>query len=104
MSITQCLLSASQDKKFLKFWWKVTLYQFNAMPNGLALAPRKFTKPLKPVYAKLRADGQASTSFIDDLLLVSYSYHDALINVLGAAGPHKDQGGTEPQPRGARPT
>ena len=69
-------------RPFLRFYWNNTLYQFNALPNGLALAPRKFTKLLKPVFAKLRASGHDSTSFIDDSLLVSLSYESCLANIL----------------------
>ena len=70
------------DRIYLRFWWKGVLYQFNALPNGLALAPRKFTKLLKPVFAKLRAQGFASTAFIDDSLQVSKTYEKSLDNVL----------------------
>ena len=73
---------AEEDKKYLRFWWKDTLYEYNALPNGLALAPRKFTKLLKPVFAKLRALGYLSTSFIDDSLQLSDSKKEALDNVL----------------------
>ena len=37
-------------KKYLKFSWNGTLYKFTCFPNGLALAPRKFTEQMKPVY------------------------------------------------------
>ena len=73
---------ANEDRIYLRFWWHDILYQFNALPNGLALAPRKFTKLLKPVFAKLRAQGYASTSFIDDSLQVSKTYEKSLDNVL----------------------
>ena len=73
---------ADEDKIFLRFWWNSELYQYNAMPNGLALAPRKFTKLLKPIFAKLREQGYASTAFIDDSLQLSETYARALCNVL----------------------
>lgn len=73
---------AHTDRLFLRFWWRDVLYEFKAMPNGLALAPRKFTKLLKPVFAKLRDMGHASTSFIDDSMQVSVSYDQCLDNVL----------------------
>ena len=69
-------------RRFLRFKWNNTLYQFNALPNGLSPAPRKFTKLLKPVFAKLRASGHDSTAFIDDSLLVSLSYDSCLDNIL----------------------
>ena len=51
------------------------------MPNGLALAPRKFTKLLKPVLANLREEGHVSTSFLDDSLLLSDSEEESVPNV-----------------------
>lgn len=68
-------------KKFLRFEWQNTLYQFNAMPNGLALAPRTFTKLLKPVFASLRAKGHVSTAFLDDSLLLGSTETECMTNV-----------------------
>lgn len=45
----------------------------NLMPNGLALAPHKFTKLLKPLFTELRQEGFVSISFLDDYLLLSDS-------------------------------
>ena len=39
-------------QKYLKFSWQGELFQFTCLPNGLASAPRLFTKLLKPVYSK----------------------------------------------------
>lgn len=61
---------AEGDRKFLRFWWGAQLYEFNCLPNGLSLAPRKFTKLLKPVFSTLRKEGHVSTAFIDDSLLL----------------------------------
>ena len=36
------------DRKYLRFLWQGTLFQFTCLPNGLSCAPRKFTKLLKP--------------------------------------------------------
>ena len=69
------------DRLLLRFVWKDVLWEFNAMPNGLALAPRMFTKLLKPVFSNLRASGFASTSFIDDSLQVSPTFSAAAMNV-----------------------
>ncbi|KAK7109102.1 hypothetical protein V1264_013207 [Littorina saxatilis] len=73
---------AEDDKKFLRFLWEGQLWQFDSMPNGLALAPRKFTKLMKPVFAKLREDGHLSTSFLDDSLLVADTESECIENVL----------------------
>ena len=58
-------------RKFLRFEWEGQLWQFDCMPNGLALAPRNFTKLLKPVFATLRERGHLSTAFLNDSFLVA---------------------------------
>ena len=70
-----------EDKRLLRFRWKGQLWQFECLPNGIAMAPRKFTKLLKPVFACLRQKGHISTSFLDDSLLVSDSETECLSNV-----------------------
>ena len=39
---------AREDRKYLRFKWQGSLYQFTCLPNGLSCASRKFTKLLKP--------------------------------------------------------
>ena len=56
-------------RKFLRFGWEGQLWQFDCKPNSLALAPRKFTKLLKLVFATLRERGHLSTAILDDTLL-----------------------------------
>lgn len=36
------------DQNFLKFGYKVCLYKYTCLPNGLSTAPRIFTKMIKP--------------------------------------------------------
>lgn len=48
---------AKEYRKYLKFFWNGTLYQYKALPNGLSPAPRLFTKLLKAPFAKLRSLG-----------------------------------------------
>ena len=60
-----------EQRKFLRFISKGKIYEFTCFPNGLALAPRKFTKLLKPVYAKLRQMGHSNSGYIDDSLLLA---------------------------------
>ena len=73
---------AEEDRKYLRFLWEGQLWQFDSMPNGLALAPRKFTKLMKPVFANLREDGHLSTSFLDDSLLIADTEVECIKNVL----------------------
>ena len=58
-----------EHQKYLKFEWQGQLYQFTCLPNGLACAPRLFTKLLKPAYSTLRKQGFQSIGYIDDSYL-----------------------------------
>ena len=40
-------------RKYLKFLWDGTCYQFRCLQMGLTSSPRVFTKLLKPVFSKL---------------------------------------------------
>ena len=71
----------SEDRKFLKVEWKGKLYQFRALPFGLACAPLVFTRMLKPILASLRSRGQKSVCYLDELLLFGNSYQLCAINV-----------------------
>ena len=57
--------------KYLRFLWKGTLQEFACLPFGLALAPRLFTKILKPVFALLRQSGIRMIIYLDDLLFMN---------------------------------
>lgn len=70
-----------QFRKFLKFRWREQMFQYTCFPNGLSNCPRYFTKLLKPVYAKLRAQGFLSTSYIDDCYLQADTVEECEVNV-----------------------
>ena len=59
------------DRKFLRFKWQGVTYQFTCMPNGLACAPRFFTKLLNPVFAMLRNEGHETFQYIDDSFIIA---------------------------------
>ena len=61
----------AEFRKYLKFVWKGVLYQFTALPNGLACAPRFFTKILTPVFAELRKLGNECFFYIDDSFIIA---------------------------------
>ena len=60
---------AEEHQKYLCFKWGDKIFQYTCLPNGLASAPRLFTKLLKPVFAKLRSLGYVNIGYIDDSLL-----------------------------------
>src|SRR5206468_3477810 len=56
------------DRKYLKFRWNTILYQYTCVPFGLNVAPRLYTKLMKPILANLRTRGFVSVSYLDDCL------------------------------------
>ena len=72
---------ADEDRKLLKFQWGDRYFQFTCLLNGLACAPRLFTKLLKPVYTHIRYMGHTCIGHIDDSLLVGYEFTACKKNV-----------------------
>ena len=54
------------DRKWLRFIWKGQRFQYTCLPNGLAQAPRYFTKFMKPVFGHLQERGHTCFGYIDD--------------------------------------
>lgn len=73
-------------QKYLRFCWRGKLFQFTCLPNGLACAPRLFTKILKPVYATLRQMGHLNVGYIDDSYLQGDSIEDCQSNIRDTCG------------------
>ena len=65
-------------RKFLRFKWSDQTYEFTCLPFGYSLAPRVFTKVLKPVISYLRANGYRVIIFLDDILLIGSSMEECL--------------------------
>ena len=65
------------SRKFLRFLWQDTLYQYRALPNGLASAPRVFTKLMKALFALLREKGSDCVFYLDDSIFVAKTYEKA---------------------------
>ena len=55
-----------KHKKFLRFFWKGKILEYQALPNGLSPGPRVFTKLLKPLYSSMAEKGHTSFPYIDD--------------------------------------
>ena len=68
-------------QKYLKFCFDGAFYQYTCLPNGLASAPRIFTKLLKPVYATLHSMGHLNSGYIDDSYLQGDTVEDCQQNV-----------------------
>ena len=57
-------------QKYLRFVWKNLTFQFRALPFGLNIAPRVFTRLLKPVAAALRKRGARIVIYLDNILII----------------------------------
>ena len=64
---------ATKFRKYLCFYWQGILYRYTCFANGLAPAPRKFTKLTKVIFSELRKMGHLNTHYIDDTLLIAMS-------------------------------
>ena len=72
------------DRKYLRFMWQGTLFQFTCLPNGLSCAPRKFTKLLKPALSTLHLRGHVSSAYLDDMYLQGKTYQECVGNVIAS--------------------
>lgn len=72
---------AKDSRKYLRFTWKGILYEFTCLAQGLACAPRIYTKLLKPVFSSLRKQGHINVTYIDDSLLQSNTFEECSKNV-----------------------
>ena len=70
-----------RDRIFFRFLWDEKLYEFTCLPFGYSLAPRVFTKVLKPVMATLHCQGIRTITFIDDTLVIASSAEECFNNI-----------------------
>ena len=57
-------------QKYLHFVWKNQNFQFRALPFGLNIAPRVFTRSLKPIAIFLRKRSVRLVIYLDDILII----------------------------------
>lgn len=72
---------AESHKKYLRFSFNNTLYEFSCLCFGLNIAPYLFTKIIKPVVQKLRSKNILSVMYLDDLLIIGETFNECLKNV-----------------------
>ena len=71
----------STFRKFLRFSWRGSLYEFTCLPNGYSDAPRIFTKLMKPIFSTLRSEGFMSVYYLDDSLLLGNNFEECQKNI-----------------------
>ena len=79
-------------KKLLRFHFDGKLYEFQALPNGLASGPRLFTKITKPFFSHLRKKGLLNSPYIDDCLLLGDTWEDCKNNIVETINLSEDTG------------
>ena len=65
-------------RKFLRFAYQGKAYEYQAIPFGLSLAPRVFSKCVEAALSPLRNSGIRIFSYIDDYLICSHSREQAV--------------------------
>ena len=65
-------------RKFLRFAYRGRAYEYQAIPFGLSLAPRVFTRCVEAALSPLRNSGIRIFSYIDDYLICSHSREQAV--------------------------
>ena len=69
---------AAQHRRFPRFWWKGSSYQFRRLPFGLSSAPRTFTRLTLPLVTLCRANGVRIIVYLDDFLVLARSRPELL--------------------------
>ena len=87
-----CVPIHDKHKKLLRFQFDGFLYEFQALPNGLASGPRLFTKLTKPFFSHLRKMGLLNSPYIDDCLLLGDNKEDCINNILKTIELSEDTG------------
>ena len=70
-----------EHRKFFRFRYKGTLYEFTSLPQGYKESPRIFTKLLKPILGFLRSQGHNLVAYIDDTFLQGDTKEECSDNV-----------------------
>lgn len=68
-------------RKYLRFHFEGIIYEFTAMPYGLSIAPRVFSKIMKEVVTFLRSRGLQSVIYLDDILCIGNNINECESNV-----------------------
>lgn len=78
-----CLLVPieKQHRKYLRFQWRGTTYEYTALPFGLSTAPYIFTKIMRSIVSYLCQKGFQWVIYLDDFLLLGSSPEECQANV-----------------------
>lgn len=69
-------------RKYLRFQFETTIYEFNCLPFGLNIGPYIFTKIMKPVVKQLRIENIMCIIYLNDLLIIANNEHECKLHYL----------------------
>ena len=69
---------SENSRKYLRFEWNNKLYQYCALPNGLASGPRIFSKIMRELFTKLCRHSIACVYYLDDSVIVAKTEESCL--------------------------
>ena len=67
-------------RKYLRFRWGDTSYQFRTLPFGLSLSPWVFTKIIRPVLKWAREQGIRISAYLDDIIVAASTKEEAKLH------------------------
>lgn len=71
---------APRHRKFLRFAFQGTAYEYNRLPFGYSLAPRTFSKCVDAALQPLRSQGMRVFFYLDDLIVMARSKQWAIFH------------------------
>ncbi len=89
---------APHHRRFLRFAFENTAYQYSVLPSGLALAPRTFSKCVDAALSPLRASGMRILNYLDDWLILAQSRDTLLSQTSSANASRADLGASYRDP------
>ena len=74
-----------ESRKYLRFRFKGTIYEFSCLPSSLSQGPRVFTRIIRPIVAQLHSEAIRTVIYLNDLLLIHeiFRYVRRLLSSLG---------------------
>ncbi len=72
---------APHHRRFLRFAFEGTAYQYSVLPFGLSLAPRTFSKCMDAALSPLRSSGVRILNYLDDWLILAQSRNTLISHI-----------------------
>ncbi|KAG1540261.1 hypothetical protein G6F49_012172 [Rhizopus delemar] len=66
-----------EHRRYLRFYWKGSVYQFKTTPFGLSIVPYWFTKVTKPILEWARQQGIRLSAYLDDWITLGKTKAEA---------------------------